>query len=169
LEGNYAKPTGGNNNYQGSKWVPPVAFIAMGLVGYVGFVWLRGNYLDALAIPLIVGFVWLAGMKQKLAWAVALVALYVLLAVPAMAAGWMDWQMLNPIISGVVLMVVAFTMTRLPLQKSAVLVAFVVLALGLLFTFSFIEAFTFVTLSVGLGAGLLSLYLFPHWRQEPSS
>ena len=163
------KQNGGNNSYQGPKWVPPVAFIAMGLVGYIGFVWLRGNFLDALAMPLVVGFVWLAGMKQKLAWAVALVAFYVMLAVPAMAAGWMDWQMLNPILTAVVLMVVTFTMTRLPLQKSAVLVAFVVVVLGLLLVFSFIEAFTFVTLSVGLGAGLLGLYLFPHWRQEPSS
>ncbi len=41
--------------------------------------------------------------------------------------------------------------------------------LGLLLVFSFIEAFTFVTLSVGLGAGLLGLYLFPHWRQESFS
>ena len=162
------KQNGGSNSYQGPKWVPPIAFIAMGSVGYAGFVWLRGNYLDALAMPLVVGFVWLAGMKQKLAWAVALVAFYVMLAVPAMAAGYMDWYLLTPLLTSVMLMVVCLTMTKLPLHKSAVMVAFVVLALGLLLAFSFIEAFTFVTLSIGLGAGLLGLYLFPHWRQEPT-
>lgn len=163
------KSTGDNNSYQGPKWVPPIAFIVMGLVGYAGFVWLRGNYLDALIMPLLFGFVWLGGMKQKLALAVAMVAFYVMLAVPAMAAGYMSWYLLETLLTTVMLLVVGMTMTRLPLHKSAVMVAFVVLVLGLLLVFSFIEAFTFVTLSVGLGAGLLGLYLFPHWRQEPSS
>ena len=157
------------DNFHGPKWVPPVAFITMGLVGYAGFVWLRGNYLDALIRPLLFGFVWLAGVKQKLAWAVVLVAFYVMMAVPAMAAGYMDWYLLTPLLTSVVLIVVCMTMTRLPLHKSAVMVAFVILVLGLLLAFSFIEAFTFVSLSVGLGASLLGLYLFPHWRQESSS
>ena len=163
------KPTSDNNSYQGPQWVPPIAFIVMGLVGYIGFVWLRGNYLDALIMPLLIGFVWLAGMKQKLALAVGMVAFYVMLAVPAMAAGYMSWYLLTPLLTTVMLMVVVLTMTRLPLHKSAVMVAFVVLVLGLLLAFSIIDALTFVSLSVGLGAGLLSLYLFPHWRQEPSS
>ena len=158
-----------NNSFQGPKWVPPIAFIAIGLIGYVGFFMFRGNYLDALTMPLLVGFVWLAGMKQKLAWAVVLVAFYVMLAVPAMAAGYMSWHLLTPLLTSVVLMVVGLTMTKLPLHKSAVMVAFVVLVLGLLLAFSIIDALTFVSLSVGLSAGLLSLYLFPHWQQEPSS
>jgi hypothetical protein len=138
-------------------------------LGYFGFVWLRDNYLDALIMPILFGFVWLAGIKQKLALAVALVAFYVMLAVPAMAAGYMSWYLLTPLLTSVVLIVVCITMTRLPLHKSAVMVTFVVLNLALLLAFSFIGASTFVTLSAGLGAGLLALYLFPHWRQDSSS
>jgi hypothetical protein len=162
------KQNGQYGSFQGPKWLPPLAFVTLGLVGYVGFVWLRGNYLDALAIPLIFGFVWLAGMKQKLAWAVALVAFYVMLAVPAMAAGWMSWYLLTPLLTSVVLMVVGMTMVKLPLHKSAVLVGSVILALWLLYTVAAIDKLTFISLTVGLGAGLLSLYLFPELRQSSS-
>jgi hypothetical protein len=86
-----------------------------------------------------------------------------------MAAGYMSWYLLTPLLTSVVLIVVCITMTRLPLHKSAVMVTFVVLNLALLLAFSFIGASTFVTLSAGLGAGLLALYLFPHWRQDSSS
>jgi hypothetical protein len=148
--------------------LPPITFIAIGLVGYVGFVWLRGNYLDALIMPLIAGFVWLAGMKQKLAWAVALVAFYVMLAVPAMAAGWMSWYLLTPLLTSVVLMVVGMTMVKLPLHKSVVLVGSGILGLWLLYTVAAIDKLTFISLTVGLGAGFLSLYLFPELRQSSS-
>ncbi|WP_420644690.1 hypothetical protein [Candidatus Leptofilum sp.] len=157
-----------NHSFQGPKWVPPFAFIVMGLVGYAGFVWLRGNYLDALAIPLVVGFVWLAGMKQKLAWAVALVAFYVMLAVPAMSAGYMSWHLLTPILTTVILMVLGIAMYKLPLHKSVVMVVVVVLGLLLLYAADFVDKNTVIILSVGLGAGLLAAYLFPELRQSAS-
>ena len=151
-----------------TKWLHALAFIALSLVGYVGFVWLRGNYLDALAMPLIFGFVWLVGMKQKLAWAVALVAFYVMLAVPAMAAGYMNWHLLTPILMTVVFMVLGIAMYKLPLHKSVVMVVFVALSLLLLYAADFVDKNTVITLIVGVGAGLLSVYLFPQWRQSSS-
>lgn len=145
-----------------------LVFVGLSLVGYAGFVWLRGNYLDALVMPLIFGFVWLAGMKQKLAWAVALVAFYVMFTVPIMAAGYMSWHLLTPILMTVALMVFGIALYKLPLRKSVVMVVFVVLSLLLLFAADFVDKNTVITMIVGLGAGLLGVYLFPELRQQIS-
>jgi hypothetical protein len=157
-----------DQNIPGPKWYHSLAFVGLSLMGYVGFVWLRGNYLDALVMPLIFGFVWLAGMKQKLAWAVALAAFYVMFTVPIMAAGYMSWHLLTPILMTVALMVFGIAMYKLPLRKSVVMVVFVVLSLLLLFAADFVDKNTVITMIVGLGAGLLGVYLFPELRQQIS-
>ena len=162
------KQNDGNNSFHGPKWLPPLAFVTLGLVGYVGFVWLRGNYLDALAIPLIFGFVWLAGMKQKLALAVALVAVYIMMAVPAMAAGLMDWSILNPILVTVAITFLSIGMYRFPWRKTIAMFIFFFLSLLLLYAFDILESNTLLVLTVGGGAGLLSVYLFPQLRQPVS-
>lgn len=150
------------------KWYHSLIFVALGLVGYASYVWWRGNYFDALTLPLIVGFVWLAGMKQKLAWAVALVAFFVIFAVPAMAAGFMSWYLLTPLLSSIALMVVSIAMFKLPPYKSLVMVVVVLLGLLLLLAFDFVDRTTVAYLTVGLGAGLLYLYFFPELRESAS-
>lgn len=157
-----------DQNILGPKWLLPFVFVAISFVGYFAFAFMQGNYLDALSIPLVIGFIWLAGVKQKFALAVSLVAIFVMTAVPAMTAGLMHWSILNPVLITVVLTFLSIGMYRLPLRKTVAMFTFFFFSLLLLYAFDILESNTFLVLVVGSSAGLLGVYLFPQLRQPTS-
>ncbi len=138
----------------------PFAFMAIALIGYFSLAFVSGNYLDALSIPLLVGFIWVGVFKQQFALAIALVAVFILLAIPAMVAGFMHFSTLNSIIMVVVSYALGVGIYRLSLGKTIAMFIFFFLSITLLYTFDYLESDKFVILMVGGSAGMLGTVLF---------
>ncbi len=148
-----------SKNVAGPKWLLPLAFVAISVVGYLGLA-VQGGYFDALSIPLIIGFIWVGVVKQKLALGIALVAFFMILALPAISAGLMQWFTLGTILEVVVLTTLSMGVYRLPLNKMVAMFIFFFFSVFLLYAFGMVDKNIFVPLLVGGGGALLSRFLF---------
>jgi hypothetical protein len=159
MEENMKEQNNANENAIEPKWLLPLAFVAISVVGYLGFAFMRDNYFDALSIPLIIGFIWVGVVKQKFALGIALAAFFMMLAIPAMSAGLMSWRILTIILEVVVLTTLSMGVYRLPLNKMAAMFLFFFLSISLLYTYDLVDKNTYFPLIVGGGAALLSRFL----------
>ena len=149
-----------NKNEFGLKGLLQFAFAAIGFVGYFSLVFVSGNYLDALSIPVIVGFIWLGVYKQQFALAVSLVAVSALFMLPVMVAGLMNFDTLINMLVPIIIIVFSLGAYRMGLRKAIGMFIFFAFTVFLLYIFDYLDSGRFVVLMVGSGGGLLGSLLF---------
>lgn len=135
-------------------------FIIAGLFGFTCITYLTYNPIKGFSFLIVTFFLWLCCHKQRLSYAVALMAGYMVLSMPLLVFGWIDssWLFLMLVIT--VLTILSLGVQRLTLTGTVVTVVIFWAGVAGLFIFQALTESDFLVLMLGGGASLIGWFIF---------
>jgi hypothetical protein len=141
-----------------------IGLVAMviSIIGLLSLGYLRRNILYGLSIPILIGFIWLSCYKRKLAYALSLIALYVIVAISFIWLDRADALAVYPVLGVTALVLLSLGMWYRIQNRLGALVVSVVFCGGVLtlYILGVIDSANALIYAVGGIGALVGWFLF---------